>query len=317
MQQTTKYIDPLIDFAFKKIFGSDPNKDLLIDFLNEVFRGRKHIIDLIYNKNEYPGDLVNEGGVIFDLLCTGNNNEHFIIEIQRGKQQNFKQRALFYTSRLISDQAPKGKRSLWGYDLTEVFLIALLEDSVAEDFREDQFLHDICLCDRNTGEIFYDKLGYIYIELHKFVKTSDQLETGLDKWLFVLKNMSSMDKIPTYLRKPIFEKLFNIAQFTNLTKEEKMLWDNNAKHRWDNKNVMDYAINEATEKATKSGQEKGLKMGLQEGIKEGIKQGLKEGIEQGVKQGIRVAVLKMKMNGLSVQQIAEIMDLQLSEVEEI
>ena len=337
MQQTTKYIDPLIDFAFKKIFGSDPNKDLLIDFLNEVFRGRKHIIDLVYNKNEYPGDLMNEGGVIFDLLCTGAHNEHFIIEIQRGKQQNFKQRALFYTSRLISDQAPKGKRSVWGYDLTEVFLIALLEDSVAGDFQADQFLHDICLCDWDTGKIFYDKLGYIYIELHKFVKTSDQLETGLDKWLFVLKNMSSMDKIPAYLRKPIFEKLFNIAQFTNLTKEEKMLWDNNAKHRWDNKNVLDYAINEATEKGMKLGQEKGLELGLEEGREQGVKegleqgleqgieqgieqgreQGLEQGLEQGVRQGIRVAVLKMKENGLSVQQIAEIMDLQLSEVEEL
>jgi hypothetical protein len=269
MQQTTKYIDPLIDFAFKKIFGSDPNKDLLIDFLNEVFRGRKHIIDLVYNKNEYPGDLMNEGGVIFDLLCTGAHNEHFIIEIQRGKQQNFKQRALFYTSRLISDQAPKGKRSVWGYDLTEVFLIALLEDSVAGDFQ------------------------------------ADQLETGLDKWLFVLKNMSGMDKIPAYLRKPIFEKLFNIAQFTNLTKEEKMLWDNNAKHRWDNKNVLDYAINEAREKGIELGKEEGLELGLEEGR------------EQGIKQGIRVAVLKMKENGLSVQQIAEIMDLQLSEVEEL
>ncbi|MGY0038016.1 Rpn family recombination-promoting nuclease/putative transposase [Pedobacter sp. NJ-S-72] len=293
MLQATKYIDPLIDFAFKKIFGTDPNKDLLIDFLNEVFRGRKHIVDLIYNKNEHPGDLKNEGGVIFDLLCTGDNNDYFIIEIQRSKQPNFKQRSLFYTSRLISDQAPKGKRSEWRYDLTEVFLIALMEDSVFSDFPEDQFLHDICLCDRDTGEIFYDRLGYIYIELHKFVKTSDQLETGLDKWLFVLKNMSSMDKIPVYLRKPVFEKLFNIAQFTNLTKEEKTMWDIDAKRRWDNKNASDYAIEEASEKAS----EKGKKEGREEVI--------------------RVTILNMKNKGFSIQQIADIMDLQLGEIEEL
>src|ERR1700719_2439578 len=89
-----KYIDPLTDFGFKKIFGSDPNKDLLIAFLNEVFRGRKHIVDLVYNKNEHRSDLKDEGGAIFDLLCTGVNGDQFIIEVQRGRQRRFKERAL-------------------------------------------------------------------------------------------------------------------------------------------------------------------------------------------------------------------------------
>jgi len=86
-----KYIDPLVDFAFKKIFGSEPNKDLLIAFLNEVFRGRKHIEDLVYNKNEHPGDIEDEGIAIFDLLCTGDNGERFLIEVQRARQGYFKE----------------------------------------------------------------------------------------------------------------------------------------------------------------------------------------------------------------------------------
>ena len=88
---TGKYIDPLVDFAFKKIFGSEPNKDLLIAFLNEVFRGRKHIVDLVYNKNEHPGDIKEEGTAVFDLLCTGDNGERFIIEVQRARQGYFKE----------------------------------------------------------------------------------------------------------------------------------------------------------------------------------------------------------------------------------
>jgi len=162
-----KYIDPLVDFSFKKIFGSDPNKDLLIDFLNEVFKGRLHIVDLTYNKNEHPGDLKDEGAAIFDLLCTGDNSEQFIIEVQRGRQGRFKERALFYTSRLISGQAPKGKRAEWGYDITGVYLVALLEDFTLDDSEPGTYLHDVCLCNRNTGKIFYDKLGYTYIELSK------------------------------------------------------------------------------------------------------------------------------------------------------
>jgi len=244
---TGKYIDPLVDFAFKKIFGSEPNKDLLIAFLNEVFRGRKHIVDLVYNKNEHHGDLKDEGAAIFDLLCTGTNGDQFIIEVQRGRQGNFKERALFYTSRLISDQAPKGKRSDWAYNLTEVYLVALLEDFTLEINRAQEYLHDICLCNRDTGEIFYDKLGYTYIELRKFVKADTELDSDLDRWLYVLKNISRMDRIPAYLRKPIFEKLFNIAEYSNLTKEEKIMYDSSLKYKWDNKNVLDYAINEARE----------------------------------------------------------------------
>jgi len=239
-----KYIDPLVDFAFKKIFGSEPNKDLLIAFLNEIFRGRKHIADLVYNKNEHPGDLKDEGAAIFDLLCTGDNDEKFLIEVQRGRQGRFKERALFYTSRLISDQAPKGKRAEWDYDITGVYLVALLEDFTLEGNPDDKYLHDICLCNRETGEVFYDKLGYTYVELRRFVKTEGELETDLDKWLYILKNMSRMDKIPVYLRKPIFEKLFSIAEYTNLTKEEKTMYDSSLKYKWDNKNVLDTAVKE-------------------------------------------------------------------------
>ncbi|EHQ24585.1 Rpn family recombination-promoting nuclease/putative transposase [Mucilaginibacter paludis] len=245
MPYTGRYIDPLVDFAFKKIFGSEPNKDLLIAFLNEVFRGRKHIVDLVYNKNEHPGDLRDEGAAIFDLLCTGAQGEQFIIEVQRGRQVNFKERALFYTSRLISNQAPKGRRSNWAYQLTEVYLVALLEYFTLALSRDAQYLHDICLCNRDTGEIFYDKLGYTYIELSKFVKEGADLETDLEKWLYVLKNMSQMEKIPLYLRKPIFEKLFNIAEYSNLTKEEKNMYDSSMKYKWDNQNVLDYARQEA------------------------------------------------------------------------
>jgi predicted transposase/invertase (TIGR01784 family) len=148
---TGKYIDPLVDFAFKKIFGSEPNKDLLIAFLNEVFRGQKHIVDLVYNKNEHHGDIKEEGAAIFDLLCTGDKDERFIIEVQRGRQGYFKERALFYTSRIISGQAPKGKRSEWAYNLTGVYLIALLEDFTLEVNNGGEYLHDIYLCNKDTG----------------------------------------------------------------------------------------------------------------------------------------------------------------------
>ncbi|EHQ27148.1 Rpn family recombination-promoting nuclease/putative transposase [Mucilaginibacter paludis] len=303
---TTRYIDPLVDFAFKKIFGSEPNKDLLIAFLNEVFRGRKHIADLIYNKNEHPGDLKDEGAAIFDLLCTGINGEQFLIEVQRGRQGYFKERALFYTSRLISDQAPKGNRKAWGYNLTEVYLIALLEDFTLENGPQQEYLYDICLCNRHTGEIFYDKLGYTYIELVKFVKRENELATDLDRWLYVLKNMSSMDKIPVYLRKPIFEKLFSIAEYSNLSKEEKTMYDSSLKYKWDNQNVLDYAVNKA--------REKGREEGIEEGIEKGVERGLKKGREEAQIQLVKNLIAQI---GLSDEQAASAAELSVDLVKKI
>lgn len=252
---TGVFIDPLTDFGFKRIFGSEPNKDLLIDLLNSIFSGRKHVVDLTYNKNEHTGDTKNEGLAIFDLTCTGDDGERFIIEMQRGKQDNFKQRAIFYTSRLVTEQAPKGRRSEWRYNVQEVYFIALLEDFVLEAGDDGQYLHDICLTNRKSGKVFYEGLGYIFIELIKFVKPKAELDTELDKWLYVLKNMSSMDKIPVYLRKSIFEKLFNVAEYSNLTKEEKTMYDASLKRKWDNKNVLDYAVRVAVEEATSKARE--------------------------------------------------------------
>jgi predicted transposase/invertase (TIGR01784 family) len=280
-----KYMDLLLDFSFKKIFASEPNKDLLIALLNEVFCGRKHIADLVYNKNEHQGDIKTEGGAIFDLLCTGNDGERFIIEVQRAKQEYFKQRVLFYTSRLISGQAPKGKRAQWKYNLSEVYLIALLENFTLDGSPAGSYLHNVGLCNRDTGEIFYDSLGFIYIELINFVKTEEQLETDLDRWLYILKNMSKMDKIPVYLRKPIFEKLFNVAEYGNLTKEEKMMYDSSMKYKWDNENVLDYAVKEAK------------KAGLQE-------------------KAIAIA-LAMKKEGFTADQIAKFAQLSVEEIERL
>lgn len=203
-----RYIDPTTDFGFKRIFGLEPNRDLLIAFLNGVFRGRKDIEDIVYNKNEHVGDTEDTGAVIFDLTCTAANEEKFIIEVQRSSQINLKRRMLYYGSKLIADQAPKGNRKQWSYSVSEVYIIVLMDGfPIPGGNGSNDFLHDICLCNRETGEVFYEDLGFIYLELINFTKGEAELSNDLDRWLYVLKNMSAMDKLPSYLRKPIFETI--------------------------------------------------------------------------------------------------------------
>lgn len=255
--ETPRYIDPTTDYGFKRIFGSEVNKDLLIAFLNDLFRGRKAIESVVYNKNEHVGDAEETGNVIFDLTCTADNGEQFIIEVQRSTQMNLKRRMLYYGSKLIAEQAPKGKRKEWNYGISEVYVIVLMDGFHMPDKEDGKgFLHDICLCNRDTGEVFYEDLGFVYLELINFVKVETDLESDLDRWLYVLKNMSTMDKLPVYLRKPIFEKLFQVAEYSKLSKEEREMYDVSLKRKWDNKAVLDYA------------EQKGIEKGIEKGKKE-------------------------------------------------
>ena len=266
----TKFIDPTVDYAFKRIFGTDANKDLLIDFLNAIFRGRKDIKDLYYNKNEHVGDTSKNGSVIFDLTCTTTSGEQFIIEVQRTPQMNFKRRMLYYLSKLIADQAPKGKRQEWNYSFKESYIIALMDGfGMPGEQPSDQYLRTVFLTEHEIGEIFFDEVGLVFLELVNFNKKENELENNLDSWLYVLKNMSKLDKIPLYLKKPIFEKLFNIAEYSNLEKKEKDMYDASLKRKWDQKAVQDYfdhKLKESEEKGQRKANYRAVSNLLQRGF---------------------------------------------------
>ncbi|HWW38714.1 Rpn family recombination-promoting nuclease/putative transposase [Pedobacter sp.] len=294
----TKYVDPLLDLSFKRIFSVDQNRDLLIAFLNEVFKGRKRIVDLTYNKNEHHGNNKEEGSAIFDLLCTGDQGEKILIEVQNGRPVNFKKRAIFYTSRLISEQAPKGEMDKWKYDITEVYFLAILDEKLKVG---EEYFQDICLCNRKTREIFYEGLGYTFIELSNFVKTVDELESDLDRWLYSLKYLGEMDNMPLQLQNnAVFEKLYNIAEYSNMTPEEQEIYDRELKRKWDN---------EAVKEQQRLDYEEGLKRSRVEGEEIGKEIGR-------VEEKMEIALV-MKKKGFEVSVIAELTQLTPEEVEKL
>ncbi|WP_386692394.1 MULTISPECIES: Rpn family recombination-promoting nuclease/putative transposase [unclassified Lonepinella] len=291
MQQHGRYLDLTTDYGFKHVFGMELHKDILISFLNELFKGKKVITDLVYNKNEHVGDTLKLGSVIFDLTCTTDDGSQFIIEVQRSEQDKFKERTIYYASKLISDQAPKGKRHEWGYVITEVYVIAIMDNFHFSDTKD--YLHDICLCNRQTGEIFYDRLGFIYIELPNFNKTSEQLTSVLEKWLFVLKNMVKLNKLPNFLDDPIFQKLFQIAEYSNLSKREKAMYDVSLKRKWDEYSLLTSATN------------RGIQQGLQQGLQQGRLETLKENAQNMLALGLDLEIIS-KSVGLSIDEIKKL-----------
>ncbi|WP_437920404.1 Rpn family recombination-promoting nuclease/putative transposase [Sphingobacterium sp. LRF_L2] len=304
MLTTPIYIDPVTDYGFKLIFGSETNKDLLIALLNGFFRGRKNIVDLVYVRNEHVGDGVEIGTVIFDLMCTTADGAKFVIEVQRTAQVNLKRRMLYYGSKIIADQAPKGNRKAWNYEVTEVYVIVLMDGFVLPDAEESQaVMHDICLCNRETGEVFYEDLGFIYVQLRNFTKAEHELESDLDRWLYVLRDLSKLDKLPIFLRKSIFEKLFEIAEYCKLNKEERTMYDVSLKRKWDQEAARQY-------------QEQEQKKRLEEGFEQGLEQGRFEERAKAEAEK-KSAALKMLASGFAVEVVADMLGLSIEDIEKL
>ena len=289
-----KYINPLTDFGFKKLFGSEPNKDLLIDFLNQILP-LPHIEDLTYSKNEHLSSNELDRKAVFDLYCVGKNGERFIVEMQKAKQNWFKDRSVYYASFPIQEQAKKGQ---WNYELQPVYSVGIL-DFIFTDSIKEELLHTISLKDQNCNE-FYNKLKFIYIELPKFTKQESELSTQLDKWLYAFNHLSNLDTRPKKLKEQIFEKLFEVAEVAKFTREEREAYENSLKYYRDIKNVVDTS--------------------WEEGHLEGIEIGMEKGIEQEKKRSAQQqanSIIRMYKSGISTTQIALFLDISLNKVQDI
>jgi predicted transposase/invertase (TIGR01784 family) len=226
-----KYINPFTDFGFKKIFGEEANKDLLIDFLNELLTDKGKITSLTYLKSEHLGTTDLDRRAIFDLYCENEKGEKFIVEMQRAKQDYFKDRSLYYATFPIQEQAKRGE---WNYQLNSVFSIAIT-DFIFDDseINKTKLLHDVRLIETETQKIFYDKLRFIYVEIKKFDKKLEEIETHFEKWLYVLKNLAKLDSIPTKLQEKIFKKLFQIAEIAQFDEKQLQLYRDSEKNYLD------------------------------------------------------------------------------------
>jgi len=214
-----KYIDPFTDFGFKKLFGEECNKDLLLDFLNELLHKKEgKIVKLTYLKSEQLGRSEEDRKAIFDLHCENEKGEKFIVEMQKTKQNFFKDRALYYSTFPIVEQAISGD---WNYELKAVYTIAILDFVFEEDKDDpDKYRYDVMLSDIDTHRIFYNKLMFTYLAMPKFNKKVEELGTRFEKWMYVLKNLKRLDRLPDKLREKIFEKIFSVAEIAKLSKEE-------------------------------------------------------------------------------------------------
>ena len=274
-----RYISLLTDFGFKRIFGTKPNKDLLINFLNSLFDGFQVIKDVKYLNSEHVGDVFAERKPIFDVYCENEHGEKFIVEMQN---------AYFP----IREQAPKGVE--WNFQHEHVYTVALLNFDLKEEaFDKNDINHDVGLLDKKTFKVFKDKLSFKYVEIAKFNKTEEELDTLYDKWLYVLKNLSRLDERPSALKEKVFTKLFEEAEIAKFTPTELKEYEDSLKAYRDVKNSIDTA--------------------LEKGREEGMAKCMAEGME---KEKISTARRLLSM-GLSEEQVSIATELPLEEIQKL
>ena len=245
-----KYVNPFTDFGFKKIFGEEASKPLLIDFLSSLLP-ESNIVDLTFKDKEQLGRSEDDRKAVYDVYCENKTGEKIIVELQKAKQNYFKDRTVYYASFPIQEQAERGT---WNYQLKAVYCVGILDFEFDEDKQSrGEVIHTIELKDQHN-QVFYDKLKFVYLEMPHFNKTEAELNTRLDKWLYFIKNLEDFTDIPTFFKDHIFEQAFEKAEIAKYSEEERNSYQQSLKVFRDNKATYDYA----KETAYDEGKTKGI-----------------------------------------------------------
>ena len=282
--EESRFINPFTDFGFKRIFG----QDLTIDFLNLLLDGERHIADLTIKNPEMQPEREDERLVVFDLYCESDDGTKFIVEMQAARQSFFLDRSLYYQSRAVIAQGEKGKD--WDYSLQPVYGIFFMDFTMpgCSGLRTD-----VALMDMKTGKVFNPKLRQIYLEMPRFTKEAHECENDFERWLYLIKNMKMLKRMPFKAQRAVWDKLLEVADVSSLNEEEKAQYHRALKNYRDYHNVMATA--------------------RKEGLKDGEEIGRKEGREEAILQNAR----NLKQLGVSMTIIAQATGLSEEEIQQL
>jgi len=272
-----KFINPFTDVGFKIIFGQEFSKPRLIDFLNALLVGERCITDLSFLDKEQPAFFDGDKSPIYDIFCETDNGEKIIVEMQNREHPNFKERMLFYASEAIVRQGEKGKE--WNYDIKAVYMVAFtnfVQTGYAGQMRIDVRLMD------NEGKLFSDKMRLIYLQMPCFTKEADECVNQFERWIYILKNMDILERMPWAAQNAVFQRLAEVAEVSKLSKEDRLAYDHALKRYRDTYNAMTGA------------EQKGRAEGIEENKRENARRMKADGMS---------AELIAKYTGLKVEQI--------------
>lgn len=253
MQGEFKYADLLDDDVFKLVFGRESSKDVMIEFLNQVILDRK-IIDLEFVDKEMHHVDRSRKDSIYDMFCKTDDGSRIVVEVQRRKQANFAERAIYYSTFSIANQVSAGAGC---YDFYPVYVISILNfgfkpggTKVKSEFR---------LYETDTRELLTDRVTFIFLDLSKFKKTAEELSGDiLEGMYFCFKNIVSLTERPEILEHDVFRKIFEVSELINMDEVTRSKVIEKMTTERDLRNQMEYALQEAIAEGHAAGHAEGL-----------------------------------------------------------
>lgn len=295
-----RYINPFVDYGFKKLFATEANKDLLISFLNAILDNTKDpVIDLHYKNVEQIGEFNGTRTNYFDVYCETMAGRQFIVEMQNSWKPYFKDRTVYYAAKPIRDQGlkeleavkeksgKKGKKTKWNYRLNEVYLIAIMNFTFPKkEYGPESYFHKVMLSDIDNNHVFYDKLTLYYVEMPKLDNIQLQMDTPRDRWIYALYHLWSSDEYPEELEEEVFHKLYEQAEYARFTPAQQLEYERSRKVYLDTYNEI----------------EGGRIMGREEGFEAGHAKGLAEGEAKAISE----IALKLRAEGFDEETICKL-----------
>ena len=327
----SRYINPFVDYGFKKLFATEANKDLLISFLNAILDDANDpVVDLIYKNVEQIGEFNGTRTNYFDVYCETQNKRQFIVEMQNCWKPYFKDRTVYYAAKPIRNQGLVGLRKTedqlrrekvakrieaelkeiedererefqqsgkpWNFRLNEVYLIAIMNFTFSKkEYGPKSFFHKIMLTDVDDHHVFYDKLTLYYVEMPKLDNIELELTTPREKWLHALYHLWSSDDYPKELDDEIFHKLYEQARIANFTPDQQLAYERSRKHYLDTFAEIEGGRIMGREEGYQWGFEEGREDGLADGREKGLAEGREKGLAEGREKGLAEGVAKNKL----------------------
>ncbi|WP_341822461.1 Rpn family recombination-promoting nuclease/putative transposase [Wolbachia endosymbiont (group A) of Clivina fossor] len=298
----SKFLDPKNDVAFRRIFGTEKNKDILIHFLNDIlgFTGKNEIKDIEFLSTIQDPDIAAKKQSIVDVLCRDSTGAQYICEMQVAKTKGFEKRAQYYAAKAYSRQADKGDQY---HNLKEIIFIAIADCILFPDKSEYKSKHTIR--DEDTNEHDLKDFYFIFIELPKFPKTKeDQLSSIVEKWIYFFRyaDETSEEELERIIGSDlIIKRAYEELNRFNWSEKEFIAYEQEIKRIRDEQAVLAQKLDDAKQE----GRQEGIQIGHEKGRKEGEKQAKIAVAKNLLKAGVSIDIIA-QTTGLTVNEVKDL-----------
>lgn len=266
----SKFLDPKNDVAFKKIFGSEKNRDILIHFLNDmlVFKERKPIVDVQFLRTVQDPDIAAKKTSIVDIMCTDQAGNHYIVEMQVAKEKGFTKRAQYYAAKAYGSQLKITEKY---QDLKEVIFLAIADFIMFPE--KAAYKSDHVILDRDSLEHDLRDFSFTFLELGKFKKNIDELSTIIERWAYFFKYADETNKedlVKIIGNETVIQRAYEELDRFNWGEEELSAYEAAIKKQMDYEASMEQKYDEGLAAGEAKGKAEGkietAKIMLQEGL---------------------------------------------------